>query len=106
MRVNDGRAIPAFIGQVLRNECLTVFGDGSQTRSFCYISYMIDGIYKLLHSNYTKPINLGNPEEISIIDFANEIIALGGNNNKIIYKPLPVNDPIKRKPDIKKQWIF
>ena len=106
MRVNDGRAIPAFIGQVLRNECLTAFGDGSQTRSFCYISYMIDGIYKLLHSNYTKPINLGNPEEISIIDFANEIIALGGNNNKIIYKPLPVNDPIKRKPDIKKQWIF
>jgi len=102
MRVNDGRAIPAFMGQVLRNESLTVFGDGSQTRSFCYIDDMIEGVYKLLHSNYTKPMNLGNPEEISLIDFANEIIALGGNNNKIIYKPLPVNDPIKRKPDITK----
>ena len=102
MRVNDGRAIPAFMGQVLRGESLTVFGDGSQTRSFCYIDDMIDGIYKLLKSNYTKPINLGNPEEISLIDFANEIISLGGNNNKIIYKPLPINDPIKRKPDITK----
>ena len=102
MRVNDGRAIPAFMGQVLRNESLTVFGDGSQTRSFCYIDDMIEGIYKLLHSNYTKPMNLGNPEEISLIDFANEIIALGGNNNKIIFKPIPVNDPIKRKPDITK----
>lgn len=102
MRVNDGRAIPAFMGQVLRGESLTVFGDGSQTRSFCYVDDMIEGIYKLLHSNYAKPINLGNPEEIALIDFANEIIALGGNNNKIIYKPLPINDPIKRKPDITK----
>ena len=102
MRVNDGRAIPAFMGQVLRNESLTVFGDGSQTRSFCYIDDMVEGIYKLLHSNYTKPMNLGNPEEISLIDFANEIISLGGNNNKIINKPLPINDPIKRKPDITK----
>ena len=102
MRVNDGRAIPAFIGQVLRNESLTVFGDGSQTRSFCYIDDMVEGIYKLLHSNYNKPMNLGNPEEIALIDFANEIITLGGNNNKIIFKPLPVNDPIKRKPDITK----
>ena len=102
MRVNDGRAIPAFMGQVLRNESLTVFGDGSQTRSFCYIDDMVEGIYKLLHSNYNMPVNLGNPEEIALIDFANEIIALGGNNNKIIYKPLPINDPIKRKPDITK----
>ena len=102
MRVNDGRAIPAFMGQVLRNESLTVFGDGSQTRSFCYIDDMTEGIYKLLHSNYNKPLNLGNPEEIALIDFANEIIALGGKNNKIIYKPLPINDPIKRKPDITK----
>ena len=102
MRVNDGRAIPAFMGQVLRGENLTVFGDGSQTRSFCYVDDMVEGIYKLLHSNYKKPINLGNPEEITLIDFANEIIALGGNNNKIIYKPLPINDPIKRKPDITK----
>ena len=102
MRVNDGRAIPAFVGQVLRNESLTVFGDGSQTRSFCYIDDMVQGIYKLLHSNYSKPMNLGNPEEIALIDVANEIIDLGGNKNKIIFKPLPVNDPIKRKPDITK----
>tara|TARA_B100002052_G_C15877683_1_gene597726 strand:- start:2154 stop:3125 length:972 start_codon:yes stop_codon:yes gene_type:complete len=102
MRVNDGRAIPAFMGQVLRGESLTVFGDGSQTRSFCYIDDMIEGIYKLLHSNYTKPMNLGNPEEIALIDFANEIIDLVGSKNKIIFKPLPINDPIKRKPDIKK----
>ena len=102
MRVNDGRAIPAFMGQVLRGESLTVFGDGSQTRSFCYIDDMVEGIHKLLHSNYTKPINLGNPEEIALIDFAKEIIALGENENKIIFKPLPVNDPVKRKPDITK----
>ena len=102
MRVNDGRAIPAFMGQVLRGESLTVFGNGSQTRSFCYIDDMIEGIYKLLHSNYCKPINLGNPEEITLIDFAKEIIALGGKNNKIIFKPLPKNDPVKRKPNITK----
>ena len=102
MRVNDGRAIPAFMGQVLRGENLTVFGDGTQTRSFCYIDDMVEGIYKLLHSNYNSPINLGNPEEITLIDFANEIIDLGKNNNKIIFKPLPVNDPIRRKPDITK----
>ena len=102
MRVNDGRAIPAFMGQVLRGERLTLFGDGSQTRSFCYIDDMVTGIYKLLHSNYTKPMNLGNPEEIALIDFAKEIIALGENENKIIFKPLPINDPLKRKPDITK----
>lgn len=102
MRVNDGRAIPAFMGQVLRNESLTVFGDGSQTRSFCYIDDMVEGIFKLLNSKYTKPINLGNPEEIALIDFAKEIIALGSNNNDIVFKPLPVNDPIRRKPDITK----
>ena len=102
MRVNDGRAIPAFMGQVLRGESITVFGNGSQTRSFCFIDDMVEGIYKLLHSNYNKPINLGNPDEISIIDFAKEIITLGDMNNKIIFKPLPVNDPVKRKPDISK----
>ena len=102
MRVNDGRAIPAFMGQVLRGESLTVFGDGSQTRSFCYIDDMVDGIYKLLHSDYTKPMNLGNPEEIALIDFAKEIIAMGGADNKIVFKALPVNDPVKRKPDIAK----
>ena len=102
MRVNDGRAIPAFMGQVLRKESLTVFGDGSQTRSFCFIDDMVEGIYKLLHSNYTKPMNLGNPDEIALIDFAKEIIALGENENKIIFKPLPINDPVRRKPDITK----
>jgi dTDP-glucose 4,6-dehydratase len=102
MRINDGRAIPTFIGQVLRGESLTVFGDGSQTRSFCFIDDLIKGIYKLLHSNYTKPINLGNPEEIKIIEFAKEIIKLSGSSSKIIYKDLPVNDPLKRKPDITK----
>jgi dTDP-glucose 4,6-dehydratase len=102
MRLNDGRAIPTFMGQVLRNENLTVFGDGSQTRSFCYVDDMVEGIFKLLNSKYTKPINLGNPEEIALIDFAKEIIALGSYNNDIVFKPLPVNDPIKRKPDITK----
>ena len=102
MRVNDGRAIPAFMGQVLRGESLTVFGDGSQTRSFCYIDDMVAGIYNLLHTNYTKPVNIGNPEEIALIDLAKEIIVLGGKNNKIVFKPLPVNDPTKRKPDITK----
>ena len=102
MRIYDGRAIPTFMGQVLRGESLTVFGDGSQTRSFCFIDDMVDGIYKLLHSNYTKPVNLGNPEEIALIDFAKEIIAMGGTDNKIVFKPLPVNDPVKRKPDITK----
>ena len=102
MRVNDGRAIPAFMGQVLRGENLTVFGDGTQTRSFCFIDDMIEGIYRLLHSSYTKPINLGNPEEIALIDFAKEIIAMGGADNKIVFKALPVNDPVKRKPDIAK----
>jgi len=102
MRVNDGRAIPAFIGQVLRGENLTVFGDGSQTRSFCYIDDMVEGIYNLLHSNYSKPVNLGNPEEVSIIDFAKEIIAMSGIENKIVFKPLPANDPLRRKPNINK----
>ena len=102
MRVNDGRAIPTFMGQVLRGESLTVFGDGSQTRSFCFVDDIVEGIYKLLHSNYTKPVNLGNPEEITLIDFAKEIIAMSGTDNKIVFKPLPVNDPIKRKPDITK----
>ena len=102
MRINDGRAIPAFIGQVLRKESLTVFGNGSQTRSFCFIDDMVEGIYKLLHSNYTKPMNLGNPEEITLIDFAKEIIAMGSADNKIVFKTLPVNDPVMRKPDITK----
>lgn len=102
MRLNDGRALPAFIGQALRGEDLTVFGDGSQTRSFCYVDDLIEGIYRLLMSNYEKPVNIGNPNEISLKDFAEEIIRLTGTTQKIVYKPLPVDDPKQRKPDITK----
>lgn len=102
MRLNDGRALPAFIGQALRGENITVFGDGSQTRSFCYVSDLIEGIYRLLLSDYTKPVNIGNPDEISLKDFAEEVLSLTGNTVKIIYKPLPVDDPKQRKPDITK----
>jgi len=102
MRLNDGRVIPAFMGQILRGENLTVFGDGTQTRSFCYIDDQVDGIYKLLFSDYHLPVNIGNPEEISILDFAKEIIALTQGKSKIIYKDLPVNDPLQRCPDITK----
>jgi len=102
MRLNDGRVIPAFMGQILRKEDLTIFGDGSQTRSFCYVDDQIDGIYKLLFSNYALPVNIGNPEEISILEFAKEITKLTGNESKIIYKDLPVNDPMQRCPDISK----
>jgi dTDP-glucose 4,6-dehydratase len=100
MRLNDGRALPAFIGQALRGEDLTVFGDGSQTRSFCYVSDLIDGIYRLLMSDYAYPVNIGNPDEISLKDFAEEVLKLTGANQKIIYKPLPEDDPKQRKPDI------
>ena len=100
MRLNDGRALPAFIGQALRGEDLTVFGDGSQTRSFCYVDDLIDGIVKLLMSDYHLPVNIGNPDEISLKDFAEEIIALTKTKQKIVYKPLPMDDPKQRKPDI------
>lgn len=100
MRLNDGRALPAFIGQALRGEDLTVFGDGSQTRSFCFVDDLIEGIYRLLMSDYTQPVNIGNPDEISLKDFAEEIIRLTGTNQKIVYKPLPVDDPKQRQPDI------
>lgn len=102
MRLNDGRALPAFIGQALRGEDLTVFGDGSQTRSFCYVDDLIEGIYCLLMSDYVYPVNLGNPSEIAIKEFAEEIIRLTGTNQKIIYKPLPQDDPKQRQPDISK----
>jgi dTDP-glucose 4,6-dehydratase len=100
MRLNDGRVLPAFIGQSLRNEDLTIFGDGSQTRSFCYVDDLIEGIYRLLHSDYNYPVNIGNPHEITIKDFANEILKLSGSSQKVIFKDLPENDPLKRKPDI------
>lgn len=102
MRLNDGRALPAFIGQALRGEDLTVFGDGSQTRSFCYVDDLVEGIYRLLMSDYPYPVNIGNPVEISLKDFAEEILKLTGATTKIVYKPLPVDDPKQRKPDISK----
>ncbi|MEO8174096.1 MAG: UDP-glucuronic acid decarboxylase family protein [Sediminibacterium sp.] len=102
MRLNDGRALPAFIGQALRGEDLTVFGDGSQTRSFCYVDDLVEGIYRLLMSDYSMPVNIGNPNEISLKDFAEEVLKLTGASVKIIYKPLPVDDPKQRRPDITK----
>ena len=100
MRLNDGRVIPAFIGQALRGEDLTIFGDGMQTRSFCYVSDQVEGIYKLLLSDYSLPVNIGNPNEITIKDFADEIIRLTGTEQKVTYKDLPQNDPLQRQPDI------
>lgn len=100
MRLDDGRALPAFVGQALRGEDITVFGDGSQTRSFCYVSDLVDGIYKLLLSGETNPVNIGNPEEITIKQFAEEVISLIDTKSKITYKPLPEDDPKVRQPDI------
>jgi dTDP-glucose 4,6-dehydratase len=100
MRLNDGRVIPAFMGQALRGESLSVFGKGDQTRSFCYVDDLVNGIYKLLFSDYSLPVNLGNPDEITIIDFANEILKLTKSDQKISFKPLPEGDPLKRQPDI------
>ncbi len=102
MRLNDGRVLPAFIGQALRGEDLTVFGDGSQTRSFCYVDDLVEGIYRLLLSDYAYPVNIGNPDEITIGDFAEEIIKLTGTSQKVIYKDLPTDDPTQRQPNIDK----
>ena len=102
MRLNDGRALPAFIGQALHGENLTVFGNGSQTRSFCYVSDLVEGIYRLLLSNERRPVNIGNPNEISLIEFAEEVLKLTGSNVKIVYKDLPVDYPKQRQPDITK----
>ena len=102
MRLNDGRALPAFVSQALKGEDLTVFGDGSQTRSFCYVSDLIDGIYKLLMSDQVEPVNIGNPSEITINEFAEEVIKLTGSKSKISYHKLPIDDPMVRQPDITK----
>ena len=102
MRLNDGRVLPAFIGQALRGEPLTIFGDGSQTRSFCYVDDMVEGIYRLLLSDCADPVNIGNPDEVSIRDFAEEIVALTETQSPITYKPLPKDDPKQRQPDITK----
>lgn len=102
MRLNDGRALPAFLTQALKGEDITVFGDGLQTRSFCYVEDLVDGIYRLLHSDYHLPVNIGNPDEISLKQFAEEIKELTGSASKIVYHPLPQDDPKQRKPDISK----
>lgn len=102
MRLNDGRVLPAFIGQALRGEDLTIFGDGSQTRSFCYVDDLIEGIYRLLLSDYTQPVNIGNPDEITISEFAEEIAKLVGTELKVVYHGLPENDPKQRQPNIEK----
>lgn len=102
MRLNDGRVLPAFIGQAIRGEDLTVFGDGKQTRSFCFVDDLIEGIYRLLLSDYPLPVNVGNPDEITILDFAKEIIQLTGTKQKIVFQPLPKDDPMQRQPDISK----
>ncbi|HWV33149.1 MAG TPA: UDP-glucuronic acid decarboxylase family protein [Dyadobacter sp.] len=102
MRLNDGRVLPAFMGQALRGEDITVFGDGTQTRSFCYVDDLVEGIYRLLMSDYSLPVNIGNPKEITIGQFAEEIIKLTGTDQKVVYKPLPQDDPKQRQPDISK----
>ncbi len=109
MRLNDGRVLPAFIGQAIRGEDLTIFGDGMQTRSFCYVDDLLEGIYRLLMADYHLPVNIGNPDEITILDFAKEVIQLTGTTQKIVFKPLPKDDPLQRQPDISKakkllQW--
>jgi dTDP-glucose 4,6-dehydratase len=100
MRLDDGRVLPNFMGQALRGEPLTVYGDGSQTRSFCYVDDLVDGIFRLLFTDYHQPVNLGNPDEVTILQFAEEIKQLSGSNSSIEYRPLPVDDPKVRQPDI------
>jgi dTDP-glucose 4,6-dehydratase len=102
MRLRDGRVVPAFIGQALTNKPITVFGDGRQTRSFCYVSDLIEGIYRLMMSNYDLPVNIGNPHELTMLEFAREIIAATGARSKVVFKPLPQDDPKQRRPDITK----
>lgn len=100
MRLDDGRVVPSFIGSILRNKPLTVFGNGTQTRSFCYVSDLVDGIYKLMQSDYHEPVNIGNPNEYTILEFAKKILEVSGSKNKIIFQPLPIDDPKVRQPDI------
>src|SRR5947208_2079227 len=100
MRLNDGRVVPAFVSQALKNQALTVFGEGKQTRSFCYVSDLIEGIYRLMMSSYSLPVNIGNPTEMTMLEFAREIIRATGSRSKIVFKPLPQDDPKQRRPDI------
>jgi dTDP-glucose 4,6-dehydratase len=107
MRLNDGRVVPAFVSQALKNRPLTVFGDGRQTRSFCYVSDLIEGIYRLMMSPYSEPVNIGNPREMTMLEFATEILGVTGARSKIAFKPLPQDDPRQRQPDITRarQWL-
>ena len=100
MRLDDGRVLPNFMGQALRDEPLTVYGDGSQTRSFCYVDDLVEGIERLLYTDFHEPVNLGNPDEVTILEFAREILALAGSSSAIDYRPLPQDDPRVRRPDI------
>jgi dTDP-glucose 4,6-dehydratase len=102
MRVNDGRVVPAFISQAIKNKPVTVFGKGNQTRSFCYVSDLIEGIYRLMMSNYDLPVNIGNPTEMTMLQFAEQIVHATKSRSKIVFKPLPQDDPKQRKPDISK----
>ena len=102
MRLDDGRALPTFMSQALRGEDVTVYGDGSQTRSFCYVDDLVEGIYRLLLSDYRMPVNIGNPSEITLLEFAEEVLALTGSKSKIVYEALPQDDPKQRKPNITK----
>jgi len=102
MKLDDGRVVPAFLGQALRGDPLTIFGDGSQTRSFCYVSDMVDGLYRLMQSAERYPVNLGNPREMTILEFARHILALTGSRSQIVFEPLPADDPKQRRPDIAK----
>src|SRR5438067_7750369 len=100
MRLDDGRVLPNLMGQALRGESLTIYGDGSQTRSFCYVADLVEGIFRLLNADFHEPVNLGNPHEVSILDFAREILALTGSKSQLVFKPLPQDDPKVRRPDI------
>ena len=102
MRLDDGRALPTFMSQALRGEDITVYGDGSQTRSFCYVDDLVEGIYRLLLSDYSRPVNIGNPSEITLLEFAQEVLELTGSKSKIVYEPLPQDDPKQRQPNITK----
>src|SRR5262245_37853339 len=100
MRLNDGRVVPAFISQALKGKPLTVFGDGSQTRSFCYCSDLIEGIYRLMMGDHSEPVNIGNPTELTMVEFARVILKITGKRNRIVFRPLPKDDPKQRRPDI------
>jgi dTDP-glucose 4,6-dehydratase len=107
MRLNDGRVVPAFVSQALRNQPMTVFGDGRQTRSFCYCSDLIEGIYRLMMSRHVEPVNIGNPREMTMLEFAEEVIRVTGAKSKIVFRPLPQDDPKQRQPDITRarKWL-